>query len=945
MCIKTNAPPKKIFKKATAFSIWISIWLSLILLVALPVGKATSIVPTLDVDATSNRYEVLLEGQSTTIELCELVIDQAYTLSFATEVTQAIAITLDEGENRKVFSINQKIHFKAKSICSLLYFDKSGKESITGTLSIGIEATPKAMNRSNGAGIQTDENPTSEQLVKDIFIGGDCFEVRNIQYKGNEKAIGSFEDGKEAIDIARGVILSTGDIENAHGPNISTRISTDFSDFHPSDKDLESLLSSKTVTLEDVAILEFDFTPTTNRIQFQYSFASEEYCDYVGSKFNDVFGFFLSGPGIKGTFENEAVNIAFVPGTTDFVAINNVNHLTNENFFVNNVPEGQIQFVPCNNYPEEPGVATDLIEFDGFTTVLTAVAEVMPCQTYHIKLAIADASDALFDSAVFLKANSFNAGGAAYVKRVLPDVKSVEAYEGCKESYFLFERTDQESLDSLVVHFDISDQSTAIAGEDYAPFPDSVIILPGDRQKLLPIVLYSDNIVEGTEHLIMELESACSCADLSIDLPINDFIPLTAASQTDSICGVQEININPKIAGGVGTLKYKWSTGDTSAMLHVLANTSTTYEVTATDICENTITSINHIEILEAPMVDLEKDKTVCDLTEPVFFDLNLSGLGPWTIAYTINDLLQPLLTIEDPIFPLPAKEEGVYAIQSISNNNCSIDLQKQSILTVTKPESAAIQVTQPMCEGEAGSLDVLEVRGGSIPYAYSLDNGHSYGQDPFFDEIEPGFHRLVIRDANECVWSAEYEIEAPEALEIELEKRVRLTLGDHYQIAATISKSLDKIDHIEWFPSEDIACPNCLSTEVAPLKNTTYEISVTDERGCTKRASIDLIVLKDYKVFVPTAFSPNGDGQNDLFYINADNDQILSVRKFQVINRWGDLLYQANNFQPNDPQYSWDGTYNGRPLNAQVLAYFVEMEFINGEVVVFKGDVTLVDR
>ena len=191
----------------------------------------------------------------------------------------------------------------------------------------------------------------------------------------------------------------------------------------------------------------------------------------------------------------------------------------------------------------------------------------MPCQTYHIKLAIADASDALFDSAVFLKANSFNAGGAAYVKHVLPDVESVEAYEGCKESYFLFERTDQESLDSLVVHFDISNESTAISGIDYAPFPDSVIILPGDRQKLLPIVLYADNIVEGTEHLIMELESACSCADLSIDLPINDFIPLTAASQTDSICGVQEININPKIAGGVGTLKYEWSTGDTSAIL------------------------------------------------------------------------------------------------------------------------------------------------------------------------------------------------------------------------------------------------------------------------------------------------------------------------------------------------------------------------------------------
>ncbi len=908
-------------------------------------GKANGIVPTIWVDATSNRYEVMLEERKTTLELCDLIIDQTYSLSYAIDDTQAIAITLNEGTDKKAFKTNQKIHFKPKSNCALLYFEKTGKESIIGTLSIGIAAIPKAVSRSNGAGIQTNENHTSEQLVKDVFIGGDCFEVRNIKYSGDRKAIGSFSDGKESLDIERGVILSTGDIENAHGPNISTRISTDFSDYHPSDKDLETLLNSKTVALEDVAVLEFDFTPTTNRIQFQYSFASEEYCDYVGSKFNDVFGFFLSGPGLKGNFENEAVNIAFVPGTTDFVAINNINHLTNDNFFVNNVPEGQIQFVPCDNFPKEPGVATELIEFDGFTTVLTAVAEVMPCQTYHIKLAIADASDALFDSAVFLKANSFNAGGAAYVKRILPHVESREAYEGCKESYFLFERTDEEAVDSLVVHFNVSNQSTAISGEDYAPFPDSVIILPGDRQKLLPIVLYSDNMIEGTEHLIMELESACSCADLSIDLPINDFIPLTAASQTDSICGVQEININPKIAGGVGKLKYEWSTGDTSAILQVLANTSATYTITATDICDNTITTINQIEVLEAPMVDLETDKTVCDLEEPVFFDLKLSGLGPWTIVYTINDLMQPHLTTKDPSFSLPAKEEGIYVIQSIRNNNCSIDLQKQSILTVTKPESAAIQVAQPICEGEVGSIDILEVRGGSIPYAYSLDDGRSYGENPFFDEIEPGFHRLVIQDVNKCKWSADYEIEAPEALEIELEKRVRLTLGDSYELTAMISKSLDQIDNIEWLPSEDLACPNCLSTEVVPLKNTTYEINVTDERGCTKKASVDLIVLKDYKVFVPTAFSPNGDGQNDLFYINADTDQILSVRKFQVINRWGDLIYQATNFQPNDPNYSWDGTYNGQPLNAQVLAYFVEMEFINGEIVVFKGDVTLVDR
>ena len=76
---------------------------------------------------------------------------------------------------------------------------------------------------------------------------------------------------------------------------------------------------------------------------------------------------------------------------------------------------------------------------------------------------------------------------------------------------------------------------------------------------------------------------------------------------------------------------------------------------------------------------------------------------------------------------------------------------------------------------------------------------------------------------------------------------------------------------------------------------------------------------------------------------MNADATQVREIRQFQVINRWGDLLYKATNFQPNDPTFAWDGTYNGRSLNAQVFAYFLEIEFIDGEVQIFKGDVTLV--
>ena len=893
------------------------------------------------VSAESNRYPINL-GTDTALQLCDLVIDKEYAITLSD--LGAALIQVNNGETIETFNTDKKIYFTPSVACVELQFKELSRATIEGTISLSCEKVAKASSRSQ-IGIQTDVDYTAAQLIKDIFIGGDCFEVQNIQYTGAAEAMGFFEAGSNSINIEKGVMLSTGEIANAHGPNVSTRISTDFADYTPGDNDLEDLLSSRSVTLEDVVVLEFDFTPTTNFIHFEYAFASEEYCDYVGSKFNDVFGFFLSGPGIDGPFENNAANIAFVPGTSDFVAINNINHLLNEEFFVNNVPEGQVQFVPCDDFPEGKGVATELIEFDGFTTVLSAVADVIPCETYHIKLAIADASDALFDSAVFLKANSFNAGGSAYVRKHLPDRKLEEAYEGCQESYFLFERTDDDLTDSLKVHFKLSDKSTAIAGVDFETLPEFIIIPPGEKEFLLPVEIYTDEIIEGKEVLIMELESACSCADLSINLTINDFVPFAAASQTNSICGEQLVNIAPIFDGGVGDLTYLWNTGDTSSNVEILVQESTNYIVTITDVCNNQVITNTSIEVIEAPSVVLDAETVVCNLSDPVYFDLNLGGLGPWHIDYTLNGVLQSTFTTEDSTTRLPAIEEGLYELQEISNTFCTKVVEGSARLIVAQPESAAIQVEQPICAGETGAIHVLEVRGGSGPYKFSIDGGKHFYDAASFDPVKAAEYSVVIQDSNGCDWVEEITIVEPDIFELILDTRAVVTLGERYELVATTNLTYNKIAAIQWSPSEQVACEDCLVTDVLPLQNTSYELAIMDERGCIESASINITVLKDHKIFVPTAFSPNGDGHNDLFFVNANAAQVREIRQFQVINRWGDLLYKVTNFQPNDPTYAWDGTYNGRSLNAQVFAYFLEIEFIDGDVQIFKGDVTLVEE
>ena len=191
--------------------------------------------------------------------------------------------------------------------------------------------------------------------------------------------------------IPDGIILSSGQAGYAVGPDDSN--SRGYNHTLAGDPDLTSLANN--FTTYDAAILEFDFVPQSDTLRFNYVFGSEEYPEYVGSPYNDVFGFFLSGPGIAGPYSGGAENIALIPGTSNAVSINNVNN----GYSFTEPASG-----PCNNcayYVDNSSGAE--VQYDAFTTVLTAQAVVVPCQTYHIKIAISDAGDGALDSGVFLE--------------------------------------------------------------------------------------------------------------------------------------------------------------------------------------------------------------------------------------------------------------------------------------------------------------------------------------------------------------------------------------------------------------------------------------------------------------------------------------------------------------------------------------------------------------
>lgn len=235
------------------------------------------------------------------------------------------------------------------------------------------------------------------QLAVGIFQGVGVT-ISNATVDGStalpNRSFGGYTSSGVSIIPESGVILSTGIVSAIADSAFAFQSENLSSGVY--DPDLEEIIDE---VVQDVTVLNFDFVPDADLLLFDYVFGSEEYPEFVCS-YNDVFGFFLSGPGIAGPYLNNAVNIALLPDMITPVAINNVN-----NGF-NNVPDDPNCPAMNPQYYYDNTNGSDVI-YDGMTTILQASAIVIPDQTYHVKLAIGNAIDSFYDSGLFLKQQSF----------------------------------------------------------------------------------------------------------------------------------------------------------------------------------------------------------------------------------------------------------------------------------------------------------------------------------------------------------------------------------------------------------------------------------------------------------------------------------------------------------------------------------------------------------
>jgi Secretion system C-terminal sorting domain len=251
-------------------------------------------------------------------------------------------------------------------------------------------------------------NATPTEIVQNTLIGSGIT-ATNVKFNRSfasalvlRDQIGTFTNGQGTnLGFTSGVVLSTGKVQLAVGPNNLNDASNVTATPVTNDVDL-SLLSS--FPIQNISTVEFDFVSTGSEINLNFIYASEDYPEYVNS-ITDVMGIFLSGLGITGPYSNNAKNLAIIPSTSIPVSTNTINNGT-----ANSGP-----CINCYLYVNNSSIginptANTTIQFDGFTTEITASATVQIGQTYHLKIAIANVIDNLYDSAIFIKANSFKTG-------------------------------------------------------------------------------------------------------------------------------------------------------------------------------------------------------------------------------------------------------------------------------------------------------------------------------------------------------------------------------------------------------------------------------------------------------------------------------------------------------------------------------------------------------
>jgi gliding motility-associated-like protein len=280
----------------------------------------------------------------------------------------------------------------------------------------------------------------------------------------------------------------------------------------------------------------------------------------------------------------------------------------------------------------------------------------------------------------------------------------------------------------------------------------------------------------------------------------------------------------------------------------------------------------------------------------------------------------------------------GTHTVSITDVEGCTFKIN----VNIPQPTVVATQAAATVfnCFTNTGSINITNTTGGNPPYTYALGNGNFATTDNW-TVTAADTYTVFAQDATGCTASATIAVQEPSNWEINAGRDTTIVLGDSLRIVPTLTTF--SVMQYAWQPPTGLSCTTCKRPIATPTTTTTYTVTATDRNGCTNQDQITITVKDNKNVYIPNVFTPNDDGKNDFFTAFGGNN-ILKITKMQIFDRWGESVYAATDIplNGNTKQTAWDGNFNGKPLNPGVFVYAIEIEFTNGKIRLFKGDVTL---
>ena len=734
------------------------------------------------------------------------------------------------------------------------------------------------------------QNPGS--LVQNILLGPGVT-ASNISYNGSPSAIGYFDGSATNVGIDSGIVMTTGTIlQNGSGPHGPNNQANSGVDNGMGGSGLLSSLINGSQTY-NAAILEFDFVPYADTVKFKYVFGSDEYPEFAppnNSGFNDVFGFFISGPGITGM-----QNIAKLPTNGSVVSINNVNAITNSSFFI---PNGDGSTAPQNSSPV-------YIQYDGFTTVLEAVSQVQCGETYHLILAIADVGDGEFDSGIFLEANSLSSATPVNItynisQQVFNDPTWMA--EGCVDATVTLQRQNNINT-TLTVPVQLS--GTATNGVDYTGIPNSVTFNPGQSSVTFTIDVLNDALIEGLENLIMTFPFVDPCGNVTpidLELQIQDVAPVEVQiSGTQMLCPGDQVTLTAVPSGGVSPYTFTWSTGDITSSIVVSPSSSSSYNVSIMDNCLMQTASDTFdvvVPVYDTLLISTSDDiNEICPNILHVLHASAVGGAGNYSFVWSVNG--QVVGTLDSLVVtPMQTTIFDVTVTDTCGNTaSSSINYFVQS-----PPLNIQMSPNSQICPGDSVELSVM-VSGGYGNYYYTWTHDGSSSSSIYVNPYVSTTYEVVVTDDCQSISMSglvHINVVKPDANFAITSNTIFNGLPITFQ-----NLTVNGVDY-QWLFG-DGSQSNLVHPNHVYVESGSYLITLIaeDQNGCLDSITKPIDIEEEFYIYVPNTFIPDGDRINESF-----SGSFLGISNvfMQVYNRWGELIFESD-----DINFEWDGKYKGK--------------------------------